>query len=500
MSETILELVNISKQFPGVKALDNVCFDIKKNEIHGLIGENGAGKSTLMKILSGIYQADAGDILLHKEKKVFLTPVEARKNHISIIHQELNLCNNLRVYENIFSGREPVKKLCFLDNKKALSESKELFRRLGVNIPADAPLGKLSISQKQMVEIAKSLSENAKILIMDEPTSALTEHETQLLFKIIDSLREAGVSIIYISHKLDEIMRLSDRITVLRDGRTVAMHNKREVTVETLITEMVGREITEIYPKRTVVPDKTVFEVKNINAPGYVNDVSFQLRKGEILGLSGLVGAGRTELVKTIFGAVKKNSGKLFMEEKEINIERPLDAIHHGIGLVTENRKEDGLCLGLSVGINVLSAAYEKTCNRLGLVNKVKENKAVMNAIARLNIKTPSTRQLVKFLSGGNQQKIAVGKWLLHDLKVLILDEPTRGIDVGSKYEIYTIMNELTANGVSIIMISSELPEILGMSDRILVMRGNHIVAELSRSEADQESIMRFASGGNRDA
>ena len=498
MSDRILELININKQFPGVKALDNVSFDVNRNEIHALIGENGAGKSTLMKILSGVYQPDSGEILYHGERRVFATPVEARKSRISIIHQELNLCNNLRVYENIFAGREYVKKLGFLNNKKAILETNELFRRLGVDIAADTPLSSLSVSQKQMVEIAKALSQDAEILIMDEPTSALTEHETGILFAIIESLKQTGVSIIYISHKLDEVMQLATRVTVLRDGKTVGTHDRKEITVERLIEEMVGREMTEVYPKRTAKPQEIIFEAKNLTARGFVDDVSFNVRKGEILGLAGLVGAGRTELVKTVFGAIKRDSGKFYMNGKEIRIDKPLDAIRRGIGFVTENRKEEGLCLGLSVEHNLLSAAYEKVCSRLGTVSKARENKAASDTIARLSIKTPGMDQLVKFLSGGNQQKVAVGKWLLHDLKVLILDEPTRGIDVGSKYEIYTTMNQLTENGMSIIMISSELPEILGMSDRILIMRKNRIVAEMNRGEANQEAIMRYASGGKQ--
>ena len=497
MNDTILELRGISKEFPGVLALDNVSFDVRENEIHALIGENGAGKSTLMKILSGVYQPDAGEILLHGEKKVFSTPVVARHNRISIIHQELNLCNNLSVYQNIFAGCEYTGKLGLLDNVRAIRETKELFDRLGVEIRADALLGSLSVSQKQMVEIAKALSQNAKVLIMDEPTSALAEHEAELLFSVINSLKGKGVSIVYISHKLEEIMQLADRITVLRDGRTIATHDAGDVRVNCLITEMVGREMAEIYPKRTVTPsDEIVFEAKNIVAPGYVNDVSFKLRRGEIIGLAGLVGAGRTEIVKTIFGAIKKTGGSLYIEGKEKKIGRPVDAIRNGIGLVTENRKEEGLCLGLSVQHNLLSAAYEKVSSRFGLVSRAKEAAAAKSSVDRLRIKTPSMEQLVRFLSGGNQQKIAVGKWLLHDLKVLILDEPTRGIDVGSKYEIYTIMNELTERGLSIIMISSELPEILGMSDRILVVRGNRITAELYRKNANQEIIMHCASGG----
>ncbi len=498
MSDRILELNNITKHFPGVKALDDVCFDVNRNEIHALIGENGAGKSTLMKILSGVYQPDSGAILYHGEKRTFSSPVEARKSRISIIHQELNLCNNLRVYENIFAGREYVQKLGFLNNKKAIAETNELFARLGVPIAADAPLSSLSVSQKQMVEIAKALSQDAEILIMDEPTSALTEHETRILFTIIESLKRTGVSIIYISHKLDEVMQLATRITVLRDGKTVGTHDRNEITIEKLIREMVGREMAEVYPKRAVSPGEVVFEAKSITARGVVNDVSFTIRKGEILGLAGLVGAGRTELVKTLFGAIRKDSGTFLMNGRPVRVDKPLDAIRHGIGFVTENRKEEGLCLGLSVEHNLLSAAYEKVCNKMGTVSRKKENKAASDAIARLCIKTPGMDQLVKFLSGGNQQKVAVGKWLLHDLKVLILDEPTRGIDVGSKYEIYTIMNQLTANGMAIIMISSELPEILGMSDRVLVMRKNQIVAEMDRTEANQEEIMRHASGGKQ--
>jgi ribose transport system ATP-binding protein len=498
MSDRILELISINKQFPGVKALDDVCFNVNRNEVHALIGENGAGKSTLMKILSGVFQPDSGMILYHGEKKVFASPVESRKSRISIIHQELNLCNNLRVYENIFAGREYVQKFGFLNNKKAIEETNELFKRLGVPIAANTPLSNLSVSQKQMVEIAKALSQEAEILIMDEPTSALTEHETGILFTIIESLKQTGVSIIYISHKLDEVMQLATRVTVLRDGKTVGTHDKNDVTVEQLIKEMVGREMAEIYPQRATKPQGVVFEAKNVTARGIVCDVSFNIRKGEILGLAGLVGAGRTELVKTLFGALKRDSGTFYMNGKEIRIDKPIDAIHHGIGFVTENRKEEGLCLGLSVEHNLLSAAYEKVCSKVGTVSKAKENKAAAFAITRLSIKTPSMDQLVKFLSGGNQQKVAVGKWLLHDLKVLILDEPTRGIDVGSKFEIYTIMNQLTANGLCIIMISSELPEILGMSDRILVMRNNRIVAEMDRGEANQEAIMRHASGGKQ--
>ncbi|MBZ4655731.1 MAG: transporter related [Thermoanaerobacter sp.] len=499
VGDIILEMKNISKFFPGVKALNNVNLVLREGQVHALVGENGAGKSTLMKILSGIYIPDEGNIIYEGEEVIFRTPNDAKDKKISIIHQELNLCNNLSVADNIFAGKEFLKnKLQFLDKKKINQEAKKLLDYLEVDIKPDEFVGSLSISKKQMVEIAKAMAENARILIMDEPTSALTEKETDVLFKLISNLKSKGVSIVYISHRMEEIIKIADCVSVLRDGNYIGSMDIKDVTIPKIISMMVGRTLDDIFPRRNPSISNVVLEVKNLKKKGLIKDISFNVRKGEILGIAGLVGAGRTELAKILFGAIKKDSGEVKIENKTLEISSPIDAINGGIALITENRKEEGLCLELSVKENMFSASMDKVCNFAGFINNKLVKSKALNYIDILKIKTPTIDQIIKNLSGGNQQKVIIAKWLETDSKVLILDEPTRGIDVGAKYEIYTLMNKLTSDGVAIIMISSELPEILGMSDRVIVMRQGEITAEFPINEATQENIMYYAAGGNK--
>jgi ABC-type sugar transport system ATPase subunit len=501
-SEIVLEMKNICKSFPGVRALNEINFTLKKGCVHALLGENGAGKSTLMKILSGIYIPDEGEIFINGEKKFFHNTKDAQNEGISIIHQELNLCWNLSVAANIFVGREDCGKLGFLKEEETRRRAKEVLRQLEVDyIDVQEIVQNLSVAQQQMVEIAKAISMDAKILIMDEPTSALTDKETKILFKTIKNLKEKGVSIVYISHRLEEIFQICDEITVIRDGTYIGSMEVKNASTDKLISMMVGRELTSMYPaKKHENVEKeyndTVLEVKNLTKCGMIQDINFSLKKGEILGISGLVGAGRTELAKVLFGRFSKDSGTIIINGKAASINSPRDAIQHGIGLVTEDRKAEGLVLMLSIMHNISSSNMERVCNSLGLVSSKKEVDLALDGIEKLRIKTPSEHQMVKNLSGGNQQKVILAKWLATNPIVLILDEPTRGIDIGAKAEIYTIMRELAQQGVGIIMISSELPEVLGMSDRILIMRNGRIAGELSKEEATQEKIMYYATGG----
>ena len=506
-NEIILETKNIIKDFPGVRALDNVSFYLKEGEVLGLVGENGAGKSTLMKILSGAYPfpSYSGEIFWKGKKCEFSRPKDSEETGIAIIYQELNLIPKLTVAENIFLGREPtVGKTGIISWKRLFNQAKELLNLLNISIAPDENIENLSIGKQQMVEIAKALSYDARILILDEPTSALTDHEIESLFKMINSLRERGVSMVYISHKLDEIFEITDRVTVLRDGKTVGSKLTAELTRQELIAKMVGRDIKDMYPKQTVQINEAVLEVKDffVNHPfllgeKVVREVNFQARKGEVLGIYGLMGSGRSELLTAIFGSFPADSaGEVCIEGKRTDIRSTHQAIDYGLGLVTEDRKLFGLVLGMGVGENVTLSSLEKL-SWYQIIRKQQEHEVIEKYTQSLKIKTPSSETTVGTLSGGNQQKVVIAKWLATDPKILLLDEPTRGVDVGAKVEIYQIINGLTKKGVAVVMVSSDLPEILGMSDRILVMHEGRMVKEFLEGESTQEKIMFYATGGN---
>ncbi|MDI3518518.1 MAG: methyl-galactoside transport system ATP-binding protein [Caldanaerobacter sp.] len=497
--EFILEMNNISKQFPGVKALDSVTFKVRPGTVHALIGENGAGKSTLMKCLFGIYQPDEGEIILDGKKINIKNPKEALDHGISMIHQELHPVRERNVMENVWIGRLPLKKygiVKFVDERKMYKETEELFKKLQIDVQPTELVKNLSASKIQYIEIAKAVSYNAKIIIMDEPTSSLTENEVAHLFGLIRKLEKEGVSIIYISHKIDEIFEIADEVTIMRDGKVVGTWDIRELTEDMIISRMVGREMSNRFPPRISQPGEVVLKVENLTSPfpRSFKNVSFELRKGEILGIGGLVGSQRTELVEAIFGLRSIASGRIFIKGKEVVIKSPVDAKKHGLALLTEERRATGIFPELNIVENTTIASIYKYVNRFLLLDDSKRKDDTKRMIDILRIKTPSLKTLIKNLSGGNQQKVLIGRWLLTLPDILILDEPTRGIDVGAKYEIYTIMNELTQQGKSIIMISSEMPELLGMADRILVMCEGRVSGILNRDEATEEQIMRLAS------
>jgi len=496
---------NITKEFPGVKALDNVTFSVRKGEIHALCGENGAGKSTLMKVLSGVYPYGTydGDIVINGSVKKFENIKQSEKAGISIIYQELALVKELDVGENVFLGALPGRN-GIVDWDKLYHDTAKLLEELGMDINPRLKIKDLGIGKQQLVEIAKALTKNADILVLDEPSAALTETEVGTLMRILKDLKDRGVTCIYISHKLNEVFRIADRITVLRDGKTIGTYNKSDVSEDKIISLMVGRELTDRFPREKHNVEEIVMEVENLcvydpydSNKLVIDNVSFKVRKGEILGISGLMGAGRTELVTSIFGGFDgKKTGKIFIEGKEVTIKGPADAIRNGVGLVSEDRKRYGLILEQSVVRNSTLASLNAICNG-GIINANKENFIAGKYVQDLRIKIPSLESSVNKLSGGNQQKVVLAKWLMTKPKILFLDEPTRGIDVGAKFEIYNIMNELVREGVAIVMVSSELPEILGMSDRILVMREGKICAEFLYEEASQEKIMYCATGGH---
>uniref|UniRef100_A0A7C3MHK5 Sugar ABC transporter ATP-binding protein n=1 Tax=Dictyoglomus thermophilum TaxID=14 RepID=A0A7C3MHK5_DICTH len=497
--EPILRMEGISKTFPGVQALDRVDFEAYSGEVMALVGENGAGKSTLMKILSGAYRKDAGRIYVDGKRVEIQDPYHAQLLGISTIYQELNVTPNQTVAQNIFLGREIKRKgilgkLGFVDKKEMEKRAKEILDRVGANIDPKELVKNLSVAQRQMVEIAKALSLDAKIIIMDEPTSALGPEEVEKLFEIIRQLKEHGIAIIFISHRLEEIFKIADRITILRDGKMVGLMSRDEATFDKVIYLMVNRPLGDMFKKEEVSKGKPLLDVKNLKSE-IIKDVSFTLYEGEILGIAGLVGSGRTELVRLIFGADPKISGEIYLNGEKVEIQSPEDAVKHGIGLVPEDRQNQGLILKMSVRENIGVTIIRKILKFLGFIDKNKLTEIAENFVKRLNIKTPSIFEKVLYLSGGNQQKVVLAKWLASNPKVLILDEPTRGIDVGAKAEIHAIMSQLAKTGIGIIMISSEIPEILAMSDRILVMSEGKIVAELPRSEATQEKIMAYASG-----
>lgn len=491
-----LEMLHISKQYPGVRALDDVSLTVGTGEVHALLGENGAGKSTLMKILAGAQSKDTGEIRLNGAVVHIDSPQKAMELGISIIYQEFNLVPYLSAGENIFLGREPRGFMPgFVDFKALYTEAQKVIDNLGVRFDVRTPVNQLSVAQQQMVEIAKATSKKAKIIVMDEPSATLTDHELQSLFNLIRKLKSEGVSIIYISHRLEEVFEVCDRATIMRDGHWVATEDVKDLNREQIIRLMVGRELKDAIPKVAVDPGAPVLQVKNLNRANVLHDISFTVHKGEILGIAGLVGAGRTETARVIFGADPLTSGTIEVDGKPVKINSPQDAIKVGIGLVTEDRKQQGLVLGMVVRENN-TLANLGSLSMLGFIKAGQEKKVAEKYKADLAIKTPTIEQTVQNLSGGNQQKVVLAKWLFTGSKVLIFDEPTRGIDVGAKSEIYKLMNELAAQGVAMIMISSELPEVLGMSDRILVMHEGRIAGELSRAEATQEKIMHLATGG----
>jgi putative multiple sugar transport system ATP-binding protein len=502
MSAPILEMKNITKEFPGVKALNNVSFQVKKGEIHCLVGENGAGKSTLMKVLSGVYSHGSytGDVLFNGQVQNFSGISDSEKAGIAIIYQELALIPEMTVYENIFLGHE-IKKGFLVDWNETIKKSGELLKKVKLDINPAVKVLELGVGKQQLVEIAKALSKDVQLLILDEPTSSLNETDSENLLKLLRELKKQGVTCIMISHKLKEVIEIADTVTVLRDGQTVATLSAKQVSENVLIKHMVGREINNIYPKRERVRSKeVVLEVKNWNANhpslgrAILKDVNFNLKKGEIIGFAGLIGSGRTELALSIFGNPDGYdlSGELYINGVRKHFSHPRDAIRTGIAYVTEDRKGDGLILIQDVKQNITLANLREIADR-GVVNNNAEVKVANEYRASLNIKTPSVEQLVSNLSGGNQQKVCIGKWLFVGPDVLILDEPTRGIDVGAKFEIYTIMTDLVKQGMSIIMISSELSEILGMSDRVYIVASGKIAGELPIKEATQEKIMRLA-------
>ena len=499
MDDVILKMSGIEKSFPGVKALKGVNFELKKGEVHALLGENGAGKSTLIKVLAGIHPIDAGEIFIKGEKCVIDGVKTSQAKGISIIHQELCLVPHMTVSENIFLGREKENKLGIVKDKELDIAAQRILDSLKLDIKAADKVASLSVAQQQMVEIAKALSVDSDIIVMDEPTSSLSEKEVEMLFVTIEDLKKRNISVIYISHRLEELYKIADRITVMRDGTYIGTIDMGEATTDKLIAMMVGRELKDLYIRNYREPGETLFEVQNIYRKGVLNDVSFKLKRGEILGISGLVGAGRTELARVIFGIDPADAGKIVIENKVVNIKSPKDAMDNGIVLVPESRKEQGLVLIKSVGYNMTLCILNDIIKGVKNDNK-KEKSIIYDYINKLSIKTPSEEQLVKNLSGGNQQKIVIAKWLATKPKVLILDEPTRGVDVVAKSEIYSIMDMLASEGVSIIMISSDLPEVINMSDRVLVMYGGRITAELDRKEISQEKIMKHATGGMKHA
>jgi ribose transport system ATP-binding protein len=488
---TVLDMIEIDKRFQGVHALKKCSFNLKKGEVHALAGENGAGKSTLMKILTGIYQRDEGSIIYNGQSVDFRNPREAQEAGIAIVHQELNLMNHLTAAQNIFIGRESEG---FFTNDKVINEKTvKLFKELNINIEPTELVGNLTVGKQQMIEIAKAISFESNILILDEPTAALTETETKELFRIMKELRDKGVSMIYISHRMDEIFKITDRITVMRDGEYVGVLTTKETTKDEIISMMVGRKISEQPKTESKVSEDApvVFSVNNLLSSA-VKNVSFNLKKGEILGFAGLMGAGRTEVARLIFGADRMAGGEVLVKGKPVTIKSPSDAVKVGIGYLSEDRKRFGLAVGLSVTENsVLTCLEDFTSGEI--VNSKKIHEKTQEYVEKINIKTPSIHQLIKNLSGGNQQKVVIAKWLLKDCDILIFDEPTRGIDVGAKSEIYKLMNYLVEQGKSIIMISSELPEILRMSDRVVVMCEGRITKVLDISEANQENIMKYA-------
>jgi ribose transport system ATP-binding protein len=498
-SEPLLRMENITKSFSGVVVLDDVSFEVRPGEVHALIGENGAGKSTLMKIVTGLYEADLGQVFWKGQPVEIKTPHQAHDLGINIVHQELMLVPQLSIGENVFLGRHPVGSgySRWVRWSDINNQAKSLLEGLGHPLDPKRPVGELSIAEQQLVEIARALAFSAELIIMDEPTSPLSEHETTRLFQTIAQLKARGVSIVYISHRLKEIHQVADRVTVLRDGRHIATRPICETTTDNLVRYMVGREISEQFSEsKSRLDCEEALRVEGLTANGKFSDISFSVRRGEIVGLAGLVGAGRTELVETLFGAAEAESGEVYLDGQLVTINTPMDAVRHRLALVADDRKAKGLVLGGSIRFNVALAAPRKFA-RYGLfLNSAREKEVAKDLARELHLKTPNVEQHVMYLSGGGQQKVVLAKWLSADSKVFILDEPTRGIDVGSKAEIYDLIRRLAERGVAVLLVSSELEEILNLSDRILVMHRGRISGELSREEATDELIMQMATGG----
>ena len=499
MSEYRLEMRDVCKSFPGVKALDHVQLKLRPGTVHALMGENGAGKSTLMKCMFGIYKMDEGEIFFEGEKVEIRDPMDALHKGIAMVHQELQPIPARTIGENIFLGRYPMKKLLgfipVVDHKKMYEDTATLLQKVRMDFDPRQKLGELSVSQMQSVEIAKAVSANCKVLILDEPTSSLTQNEVEALFRIVEDLKAEGVSIVYISHKMDEILRISDEVTIMRDGQYIGTWEAKDLTTDFIISKMVGRELTNLYPPRENVPGEVVFQVKDFTSinPKSFRDVSFDLRKGEILGVGGLVGAQRTELMEGLFGIRSHAKGSITYKGKELAISRPKDAIDQGVAMLTEDRRATGIMGVLSVADNISVASLSQYLDFGVAINSKKVEQLVQDNVQKMNIKTPSGKTQIQSLSGGNQQTVLIGRWLANDPDVLILDEPTRGIDVGAKYEIYCIIADLAKQGKSIIMISSEMGELIGMSDRIMVMCDGRVTGFVDGKDATQENIMELA-------
>ena len=492
MGEVIVSMKDIVKTFPGVKALDHVNFELRSGEVMALLGENGAGKSTLMKILSGVYTKDSGTMTIFGTEYDNLTPKQAQAVGVAIIHQELNMCRHLSVAENMFLGREKVNGIV-LNDREMEAEAAKILGDLKIDIDPRQTVGDLPVSKQQMVEIAKALSIHAKILIMDEPTSSLTAKEIDELFRIIRQLKADGCGIVYISHRLEELKAIVDRVTIMRDGQYITDGNFADMTMEQIIANMVGREIKEQFPRVSCPKGKKIFEVKNLNAGHLVRDINFSLYEGEIVGFAGLMGAGRTETTRAIFGVDPKTGGEIFLDGKEVKISCPMDAIKAGIVLAPEDRKKDGLCTKLSIRHNLALPNLDLICSKLGVISRKQEDDLCEKAVKDLLIKTPTVEVNAGNLSGGNQQKVVVGKWLARNSRVVIFDEPTRGIDVGAKVEIYNLMNQLKKQGIAVMFVSSEMPEVLGIADRVIVMCDGRITGEVMAKETTQNEVLKFA-------
>lgn len=496
----LLEMLNVEKSFPGVKALKGVDLHVKQGEVHALVGENGAGKSTLMKCLIGIQPVTSGKIIFQGKEISHYNTAQALEMGISMIHQELSPVLYRPIMENIWLGREPLNKFGLVDHKKMYQDSLKVLKKIELNEDPRTLMANLTVAKMQMVEIAKAISYNAKLIIMDEPSSSLTEYEEAQLFHIIRQLREQGTSVIYISHRLGEIFEIADRVTVFRDGMNVGTENVKDITTDKLIAMMVGRTLDEMYPKVPCEIGETVLEVKNLSHRKFFKNVSFSVRKGEIFGISGLVGAGRTEVIETIFGIRPHTTGEILIHGKKQEINNPNEAINAGMGFLTENRRETGIFPMLSLDMNIAMPNYDNFVDKLGFL-KHKDLDTACNAfVDKIQIKTPSLKQRIENLSGGNQQKVLIARWLMTEPDILLLDEPTRGIDVGAKAEIYKLMTELAEQGKCIIMVSSELPEILGMSDRIMVMHEGKVTGIFDNTpDVSQEQVMRYATGTTND-
>jgi methyl-galactoside transport system ATP-binding protein/inositol transport system ATP-binding protein len=496
----LLRMVNIDKSFPGVQALKSVNLNVGYGEVHALVGENGAGKSTLMKCLIGIYSPNGGEIYFDGKKIENYTTAQALQMGISMIHQELSPILYRPIMENLWLGREPVNKFGFVDHKQMYKQSLDVLKEIELDEDPRTLMANLTVAKMQMVEIAKAISYNAKLIIMDEPSSALTEHEEEQLFKIIRKLKESGTSVIYISHRLSEIISIADKVTVMRDGRDVGTENIENISLDQIITMMIGRTMDEMYPKLKVNIGEPILQVKNLSHKKFFKNVSFEVRRGEIFGIAGLIGAGRTEVIETIFGIRPKSEGEILINGKPVEINSPRDAIANRMGFLTEDRRATGIFSVLGVDVNMAIPNYDRFVTKFGFVNEKAVSESCMKFVNEIQIKTPSLTQKIQNLSGGNQQKVLMARWLMTEPDILFLDEPTRGIDVGAKAEIYKLITMLAAEGKCIVMVSSELPEILGMSDRIMVMHEGRVTAILDNGpDITQEVIMRYATGTEND-